>query len=95
MAKFTRTFTSGDKKVSVANEEVKFTINRRGKDYNYTVTYLAFETFGTAIKFKINGEDTIHWVDADSKIVFSDIEIDMITIITSGAEYYYTAFSEQ
>lgn len=94
MAKFERTFTSGDKQVSTANQEVKFVINRRGKDFTYTVTYLAFETFGTAIKIKINGEDTVHWIDADSKIVFSDIEIDKITILTAGAEYYYTAFAE-
>lgn len=94
MAKFTRTFTSGDKQVSTANQEIKFLVNRRSQEYDYTVTYLAFETFGTAIKIKLNGEDTVHWIDADSKIVFSDIDIEKVTIVTAGAEYYYTAFAE-
>ena len=96
MAKFKRSFTSGGKAVSTANQVINFT-GKRGQgisNVDYEVEFLSFETFGTACNIKLNDEDTIHWIDADSKIVFSDIVIDSITIIDAGVEYYYTAFAE-
>ncbi|MFS0905822.1 hypothetical protein AB3N02_22625 [Priestia aryabhattai] len=95
MANYKRSFTPGDKKVSTANQVIDFIVVKDGKDINYDASYLVFETFSTACHIKINDEDTIHWIDADSRIVFSDIIVEKFTIIDAGVEYYYTAFSEK
>ena len=93
MAKFKKSFTSGGKQTSTANQVVNFYITKNGYDYDHEVEFLSFETFGQACRIKLNDEDTIHWIDADSKIVFTDINIEKFTIVDAGVEYYYTAFS--
>jgi len=93
MVKYKRSFSSGAKKTSVANEVIGFDLVKDGRTYLDSVDCLIFETFGSSCRFKINDEDTIHWVDANKQVVFTDIEIEKITILDNGVEYYYTAFS--
>jgi len=91
MAKYSRTFSSGGKQVSTANQVVDFLEDGR----NYGVDFLKFETFGTQCTIKLNNEDTIHWLDANSELIFEDIFIDKFTIVDSGVEYLFTAMSKQ
>jgi len=91
MAKYSRTFSSGGKQVSTANQVFDFIDDGR----NYGVDFLKFETFTSPCSIRIGSENTIHWLNANSEIIFEDIFIDKFTIIDSGVEYYYTALSTQ
>lgn len=92
--KYQRTFTSGGKITSTADQVIKFTelnpIN--GKELVFTVAYLSIETFDKPLRIKLNKENTIHWIDANKEVVFTDFAIDKFTILDVGVEYYYTAF---
>jgi hypothetical protein len=98
MAKYKRSFSSGAKKISTANEVVSFKrpddvfVYNNSMEYN-AVEYLEFETYDTPCKIKLNDEQTVHYIDVNSSIVFSDILITQITIVDAGVEYYYTAFA--
>lgn len=98
MAKYKRSFSSGAKKTSVANEVISFKRPEDVFDYNNSmeynsVEYLEFETYDAPCKIKLNDEQTVHYVDANSSIVFADILITKITILDAGVGYYYTAFA--
>jgi hypothetical protein len=91
MAKYRRTFSSGGKVTSAANQVIDFYNDSYPKN-NCNVQFLSFQTFATPCRIKLNEEATIHWIDANSEFVISDIEIDKITIL-DVAEYYYTAMT--
>lgn len=93
-AKYQQTFSSGGKVVSTTNQVIDF-MKDAAKKKNCNVQYLHLQSFAQAVKFRINDEATIHWVDTDSEVVFSDIDIDKITIVDAGVEFYYTAMSTQ
>lgn len=95
MAKYRRTFSSGGKKVSTANQVVDFAIDMTSSDIDCNVQYFKFETFATPCSIKLNGEATVHWLDANSEIVFEDINIDRFEIVEAGVEHYYTAMSQE
>jgi hypothetical protein len=90
MAKFRRTFSSGTKKTSVANEVIDFTMDTFPYN-NCNAQFLHLQTFALPIRIKLNDEATIHWVDANSEFMISDMDIDKFTILDAGVEYYYTA----
>jgi len=91
MSKYSQSYTSGGKQTtSGANTAIDFYV--QGK--NSKVTFLSFQTFATACHIKLNGEDTQHWIDANSELIIQDMDIDKIVIVESGIEYYYTAFGE-
>lgn len=92
MVKFRRTFSSGAKKVSVANEVVDFRLDTYPKT-NCNVQFLHFQTFAQPIRIKLNDEETVHYIFENSEFVISDINIDKFTILDAGAEYYYTAMT--
>lgn len=91
---YKRTFTPGGKQVSTANQVIDFAIGS-GNATKLCVQFLQFQTFAQPCKIKINNESTIHWIDVDSEIILKDIDIDYITIVDAGAEYYYTAMSTE
>jgi hypothetical protein len=98
MAKYVRSFSSGDKKISTANQVITFKRPEDNREYNNTlaynsVEYLSFETYDTPCKIKLNDEGTVHLVEANSKVVFSDFVITKLTIVDANVEYYYTAFA--
>jgi hypothetical protein len=92
MVKFRRTFSSGTKKISVANEVIDFRLDTYPKN-NCNVQFLHLQTFAQPITIKLNDETTIHWVDTNSEFIISDIEIDKFTILDAGVEYYFTAMT--
>jgi hypothetical protein len=94
MAKYRRTFSSGGKQTSSANQVIDFRLDTFPFS-NCNVQFLSFQTFATPINIKLNDEATVHWVDANSEFVISDIEIDKFTIVTDGAEYLYTAMTAE
>ena len=93
MAQYRRTFSPGQKKVSVANEVIDFWINDITPTRNCDVQFLQIQTFAQPIRIKINHEETIHWIDANSEFTISEIDVDKITILDGGVEFYYTAMS--
>lgn len=93
--KYKRTFTPGAKQVSTANKEINFVIDDVSPTRDCEVQFLQFQTFAQPCKIKINKETTIHWIDADSEIILKDIDIDKITIVDAGVEYYYTAMTTE
>lgn len=92
MAKYKRTFTSGEKKVSVAGEVTDFKLDVYPRT-DCNVEFFHFQTFDTACKIKINDEQTTHWIDANSEIILIDIKIDRFTIVDGGVEHYWTAMT--
>lgn len=94
MAKYRRTYSSGGKQTSTANQVIDFYLTTY-PNTNSNVQFLHFQTFATACRIKLNDESTIHWIDSNSEFVISDIQIDKFTILDSGVEYYYTAMSEE
>jgi hypothetical protein len=90
MAKYRRTFTSGDKLTSTANQVIDFKID---DNTNVDVEYLNFQTFATPCHIKLNDEETVHWIDANSELTFTDMYIDKITIIDAEIQFYYTALA--
>lgn len=92
MVKFRRTFSSGTKKVSVANEVIDFRMDTYPHN-NCNAQFLHLQTFAQPIRIKLNDEETIHWVDSNSEFVISDIQIDKFTILDAGVEYYFTAMT--
>lgn len=101
MAKYVRSFSSGGKKISTSNEVITFVkkeYENDGYEYNDSleykmVEYLSFETFATPCRIRLNDEETVHWIDADSKAVITDMGIYQITILDENVEYHYTAFA--
>ena len=103
MAKYKRSLTSGGKQTSTANQVISFenpvymndklTINDT-PEYN-SIVYLEFETFDKECRFRLNEEDTIHWVKANEKYVLQDIMIEKITILDADVEYYYIGFADK
>jgi hypothetical protein len=94
MAKYSGTISSGDKVVSTPNQIINFMSPVYPFD-DCSVTYLSFHTYDQPIHIKLNNESTVHWIDANSEFVISDISIDKITIVDGGITYYYTAFTER
>jgi hypothetical protein len=93
MATYRRTHTPGSKKTSTANQVIDFYNYEMSPPANCKVQFLHFQTFAQEVSIKINDETTVHWIAADSEQIFQDIDIDKITIVNAGAEYYYTAMS--
>jgi hypothetical protein len=94
MPKYRRTFTSNGKATSTANQVIDF----RLETYPYSncnVQYLQIQTFNTALRIKLNDESYIHWTDANGFFSIEDIDIDKITILDAGVEYYLTAMSKE
>jgi hypothetical protein len=94
MAKYRRTFSSGGKQTSSANLVIDFRLDTFPYN-NCNVQFLHFVTFATPISIKLNDETTVHWIDANSEFVISDIDVDKIAILTPNAEYYYTAMTAE
>jgi hypothetical protein len=94
MAKYRRTFSSGGKVTSVANQVIDFYQDSYPKN-NCNIQFLSFQTFATPCRIKLNDESTIHWIDANGEFVISDIEIDKFTILDAGVEYYFTAMTNE
>jgi hypothetical protein len=92
MAKYRKTFSSGSKKTSVANEVIDFKLDTYPYS-NCNAQFLHLQTFALPIRIKLNDEATIHWVDANSEFIISDIEVDKFTVLDAGVEYYYTAMT--
>lgn len=84
MSTYKNTLSSGGKQVSAGNDVITFSSN---------VQFLHFQTFDKSCSIKLNGEQTIHWIDVNSEFIISDIYIGKVTIIDSGVTYYYTALS--
>lgn len=93
MAKFRRTYSSGGKQTSTANQVIDF-FKQSFPQNNCNVQFLHFQTFGTTCRIKLNDENTVHWIDANSEFMIEDINIDKFTIL-DVAEYYYTAMSAE
>ncbi|MED3912731.1 hypothetical protein P4597_26965 [Peribacillus simplex] len=91
---YTRTITPGGKQVSTANQVIDFAIEN-GTAKKLRVQFLNFRAFAQEVFFRINDEVTVHWVEADSDQTFRDIDIDKITIVNAGVEYYFTAMSTE
>jgi hypothetical protein len=94
MAKYRRTFSSGGKVISTANQVIDF-INDTYPKNNCNVQSLHFQTYATPCRIKLNDENTIHWIDANDYFIIEDINIDKFTIIDSGVEYYFTALTNE
>lgn len=92
MEKYRRTFTSGGKQISIANQLIDFRLDTY-PNTNCNVQFLHFQTFATPCQIKLNNEDTIHWIDSNSELIIEDIDIDKFTILDAGVEYYYTAMT--
>lgn len=93
MAKYRRTYSAGSKQTSTVNQVIDF----YALDYphnNTNVQFLHFQTFATPCRIQLNGESTIHWIDANSEFVISDIDVDKIKILDGNVEFYYTALGE-
>jgi hypothetical protein len=93
MTKYRRTFSSGGKQTSTVNQVVDFFQDSFPRN-NCNVQFLHFQTFATACRIKLNDETTVHWIDANSEFVISDINIDKFTIL-DVAEFYYTAMTAE
>lgn len=94
MAKYKRTFTSGQKKLSKAGEEIDFKLDVYPRN-DCNVEFFHFQTFAQECHIKINDEQTLHWIDSNSELILSDIKIDRFTIIEGNVEYYYTAMTTE
>jgi hypothetical protein len=92
MAKYRRTFSSGAKLTSAANQVIDFALDSFPFS-NCNAQFLHLQTYAAPIRIKLNDESTIHWVDANSEFIISDIEIDKFTILDAGVEFYYTAMT--
>ena len=90
MATYKRTFSSGSKQVSAGNDIIQI-IDPDGSNAN--IQFLHFQTFDKPCSIKLNGENTIHWIDMNSEFIISDLYIGKITIVDAGVTYYYTAMS--
>ena len=90
MANYKRTFAPGDILTSTANQVIDFTIDSNN---NANIQYLNFQTFSSPCHIKLNNEQTIHYVAANSEFTISDFYIDKITIIDAGIQFYYTALA--
>jgi len=90
VAKYTQSYAPGAKLTSTANQVIDFAL--QGK--NSRVQFLSFQTYATPCRIKINSEDTMHLVDANSELVLQDIDIDKIVVVDAGVEFYYTALGE-
>jgi hypothetical protein len=93
MVKYRSTYTSGGKQTSTANQVIDFYSN----DYPYNntnVQFLHLQTFAQECRIKLNDEETVHVIFPNSEFVISDINIDKITILNAGCEFYYTALTE-
>lgn len=93
MATYKRTHPAGSKKTSTANQVIDFYNYDMSPPENCKVQFLHFQAFAQDVNLKINDEPGVHWIQADSYQIFQDIDIDKITIVNAGAEYYYTAMS--
>jgi hypothetical protein len=94
MAKYRRTFSSGGKQTSTANQVVDFFQDTYPKN-NCNVQFLHFQTFGQDCRIKLNDEETIHYIFANSEFMITDINIDKFTILDAGCEFYYTAMTAE
>jgi hypothetical protein len=92
MTKYRRTYTSNGKVISTANQVIDFRLDTFPYS-NANAQYLHIQTFASPLRIKLNDESAIHWIDSDSDFLMDDINIDKITILDSGVEYYYTAMS--
>jgi hypothetical protein len=92
MVKFRRTFSSGGKQTSTANQVIDFKLDTYPYS-NCNAQFLHLQTFANSLRIKLNDEETIHWIDANSEFVISDIQIDKFTTLDDGVEYYYTAMT--
>jgi hypothetical protein len=90
LAKYKRTFTSGDKLTSSANQVIDFKID---DNTNVDVQYLNFQTFSSPVHIKLNDESTVHWIDVNGELTITDMYIDKITIVDAGVQFYYTALA--
>lgn len=93
MTKFRRTYSSGGKQTSTANQVVDFFQDTYPRN-NCNVQFLHLQTFEQECRIKFNDEETVHWIDKNSEFVISDINIDKFTILDAGVQYYYTAMSQ-
>jgi hypothetical protein len=94
VTKYRGTLSSGGKKTtSATNTVIKFSFDedKDGIVRDVAVKYIFFETFASACTISINGEDTIHPIDANSSISFQDIDIKEVKILESTVEYRWTA----
>ncbi|MEH7116056.1 hypothetical protein V7128_01355 [Neobacillus vireti] len=94
MTKYRKTFSSGGKQTSTTNQVIDFKLDTFPYA-NCNVQFLHFQTFATACRLKLNDETTIHWIDSNSEFVIEDINIDKITILDAGVEFYYTAMTQE
>lgn len=92
--RYRRTFTSGGKQISTANQVIDFVLDTFPFN-NCNAQYLRFETFEQPCRIKLNNEQTIHWIDVNSNFIIDEIEIDKITILDAGVSYYYTAMTAE
>jgi hypothetical protein len=92
MVKYRRTFSSGEKKISFANQEIDFKLDTYPYS-NCNAQFLHIQTFENPLRIKLNDEETIHWIDANSEFIISDIQIDKFTTLDDSVEYYYTAMT--
>lgn len=91
MAKYVRSYTSGGKQISTANQVVDFVADTY-PNTNCNVQFLNFQTFSQPCHIKLNDETTVHFIDTNSEFILEDIHVDKFTIVDAGVEYYYTAF---
>jgi hypothetical protein len=94
MAKYRRSFSSGGKVTSTANQVIDF-INDTYPKNNCNVQFLSFQTFDQECHIVLNDETTQHWIAANSEFVIEDINIDKFKIVESGVTYYYTALTNE
>ena len=90
MATYKRTFSSGSKQTSAGGDIITIT-DTDGSPAN--IQFLHFQTFSSPCSIKLNNESTIHWIDANSEFIISDIYIGKITVIDAGVQYYFTALA--
>lgn len=93
MAKYKHTYSSGGKVVSTANQVVDFYKQSYPRN-NTNAQFLHIQTFAQDLRIKLNDEETVHLILANSEFVISDINIDKFTILDAGVEFYYTAMSQ-
>lgn len=95
MAKYRRTFSAGSKQVSTANQVIDFYNYQLKNQLNCNVQFFHFQTFDKPCHIKLNNEETVHMIAANSELIINDIDIDKFTIIDANVEFYYTAMTTE
>lgn len=76
--------SNGIQTTPTANFEIKFDVDK-------CVSDLSIIAEGNDLQFKLNNESNIHYLKVDEIYSITDMPIEKVTILTSGAKYSFDA----